>query len=110
MLQCHIDKVRVHLQVCQLKGSHLAEFNEQNHNDEVTLYQNTKYVSASKVIWRKWSFPIHERFHLVTSSENNQEFFFHPNNIQIVEENPRNVALMVERSICKKELPAYYIK
>ncbi|GFR01921.1 ATP-dependent DNA helicase, partial [Trichonephila clavata] len=104
------------------KGSDLAVFGVQNANDEVTSYQNGRYISTSEAIWRILSFSIHERFppvtHLDIHLENGQRIYFDPSNVRGVVENPRNTTLMAFFDLCQndefaasllyEEIPGYY--
>ncbi|GFQ85411.1 ATP-dependent DNA helicase [Trichonephila clavata] len=104
------------------KGSDLAVFGVQNANDEVTSYQNGRYISTSEAIWRILSFSIHERFpavtHLDIHLENGQREYFDPSNVRGVVENPRNTTLMAFFDLCQndefaasllyEEIPGYY--
>ncbi|GFV11084.1 ATP-dependent DNA helicase [Trichonephila clavipes] len=89
------------------KGSDLAVFGVQNANDEVTSYQNGRYISTSEAIWRMLSFLIHERFsavtHLVIHLENGQIIYFDPRNVRTVVENPRNTTFMAFFDLCHKD-------
>ncbi|GFT04160.1 ATP-dependent DNA helicase [Trichonephila clavipes] len=88
-------------------GSDLAVFGVQNANDEVTPYQNGRYISTSEAIWRMLSFSIHERFpavtHLDIHLENDQRVYFDPSNVRTVVENPRNTTLMAFFDMCHKD-------
>lgn len=104
------------------KGSDLAVFGIQNANDEVTSYQNGRYISTSEAVWRMLSFSIHERFpaviHLDIHLENGQRVYFDPSNARRVVENPRNTTLMAFFDLCNndefaasllyEEIPGYY--
>ncbi|GFR16178.1 ATP-dependent DNA helicase [Trichonephila clavata] len=89
------------------KGSDLAVFGVQNANDEITSYQNGRYISTSEAIWRILSFSIHERFpavtHLGIHLENGQRVYFDPSNVRGVVENPRNTTLMAFFDLCQKD-------
>ncbi|GFQ90386.1 ATP-dependent DNA helicase [Trichonephila clavata] len=104
------------------KGSDLVVFGVQNANDEVTSYQNGRYISTSEAIWHILSFSIHERFppvtHLDIHLENGQRIYFDRSNVRGVVENPRNTTLMAFFDLCQndefaasllyEEIPGYY--
>lgn len=104
------------------KGSDLAIFSVQNDKDEITSYQNGRYISTSEAVWRMLSFSIHERFppvtHLDVHLENGQRVYFDPSNIQEAMDNPKNTTLMAFFKLCQsdefattllyEEVPAYY--
>lgn len=65
------------------KGSDMASYavtNNEGGIDEITHYQNGRYVSCNEAIWRTFSFPIHERYptvqHLAVHLENGQRVYF----------------------------------
>ena len=51
-----------------------------NKNDEITLYQVSRYVSSNEAVWRIFGFSIHERYpaviHLAVHLENSQRVYF----------------------------------
>ncbi|XP_025203823.1 uncharacterized protein LOC112600734 [Melanaphis sacchari] len=71
------------------KGSDMAVFRVENtnvnappvnNNDEITLYQISRYISSNEAVWRIFSFPIHEWdpavIHLAIHLENGQRVIF----------------------------------
>ena len=64
------------------KGSDAAMFalQQQNVHDEVTNYQQGRYISSNEAFWRIFSFPIHERYpavqKLAVHLENGQRVYF----------------------------------
>ncbi|XP_069965797.1 uncharacterized protein [Bactrocera oleae] len=89
------------------KGSDLAIFSVQNDKDEITSYQNGRYISTSEAVWRMLSFSIHERFppvtHLDVHLENGQRVYIDPSNIQEAMDNPKNTTLMAFFKLCQSD-------
>jgi hypothetical protein len=71
------------------KGSDQAVFalhQSVNSRDEVSKFQNGRYISSNEAAWRIFSFPIHDRYppvcHLQVHLENRQRVYFNTDNIQ----------------------------
>ncbi|XP_055910681.1 uncharacterized protein LOC129945044 [Eupeodes corollae] len=93
-LFCKTCKAHINVELCSSvksikyickyvhKGSDKAIFAVQNvnDNDEITRYQMGRYISSNEVIWRIFTFPIHERdtavIHLAVHLENGQRVYF----------------------------------
>ncbi|GFY23468.1 uncharacterized protein LOC104236095 [Trichonephila clavipes] len=68
------------------KGSDAAMFavaNEMaNQLDEVTIYQQGKYIISSEAVWHLLNFPIHQRYptvvHLAVHLEGGQRVYYEP--------------------------------
>ena len=94
-----------------------------NEYDEVTRYQNSRYISSSEAVWRILSFPIHERhppvIHLLdVHLEGRQRVYFQTENICERLANPRQTTLLKFFRLCERdhfgkyllynEVPCYY--
>lgn len=44
------------------KGTDQATFALENRKDEVTIYENGRYISSSESVWRIFGFQIYEHF------------------------------------------------
>ncbi|GFW79935.1 helitron_like_N domain-containing protein [Trichonephila clavipes] len=97
-LLCRIFKAHINVEYCNsvksikyickyvTKGSDAAMFavaNEMlNRLDEVTTYQQGRYISSSEAVWRLLNFPIHQRYptvvHLAVHLEGGQRVYYEP--------------------------------
>ena len=97
-LLCRIFKAHINVEYCNsvksikyickyvTKGSDAAMFavaNEMpNRLDEVTNYQQGRYISSSEAVWRLLNFPIHQRYptvvHLAVHLEGGQRVYYKP--------------------------------
>ena len=110
------------------KGSDAAVFKlqgdqQENRLDEVTTYQQGRYISSSEAAWRIFTFPIHERYptvvHLAVHPENGQRIFFKPGQPIHETDNPPKTTLTEFFEICKTdplartllypEMPVYFV-
>lgn len=104
------------------KGTDQATFALENKNDEVTTYENGRYISSSEAVWRIFGFPIHEHFppviHLAVHLENGQRIYFNQENIIERFNNPPNTTLLAFFKLCQvdifaktliySDVPSYY--
>ena len=93
---------------------------EKNLKDEVSEYQNGRYISSSEAFWRVFGFPIHERYpaivQLAVHLPNGQRVVFREDNDQAM--SPRETTLTAFFKLCQEdefartrlyhEVPSYY--
>ena len=91
------------------KGNDAAAFalqnSQDNNRDEITMYQEGRYVSSSEACWRILDFPIHERYPSVTALachlENGQRVYFTSRNALDHAADPPRTTLIAFFDLCK---------
>lgn len=105
------------------KGTDQDTFALENKNDEVTTYENGRYISSSEAVWWIFCFPIHEHFppviHLAVHLENGQRTYFNQENITDRLNNSPNTTLLAFFKLCQvvfiaktliySDVPSYYV-
>ena len=77
-------------------------------NDEISEYQNGRYICSSEAVWRILGFPIHERYpsiqRLAVHLENGERVFYQPENAREVATNPpRKTTLTAFMDLCSAD-------
>ncbi|GFW94250.1 ATP-dependent DNA helicase [Trichonephila clavipes] len=123
-LLCRIFKAHINVEYCNsvksikcickyvTKGSDTAMFavaNEMlNRLDEVTTYQQGRYISSSEAVWRLLNFPIHQRYptvvHLAVHLEGGQRVYYEPGQPTAhLTDTPRKTTLTAFFDFCKTD-------
>ena len=75
--------------------------------DEVSQFQNGRYISTNEAIWRIFEFPIHTRYppveHLAVHLENGQRVYFSQSNIEDRATEPPRTTLTAFFDLCKQD-------
>ena len=92
----------------ETKGADAATFvllQDKNLKDEVSEYQNGRYISSSEAFWRVFGFPIHERYpaivQLAVHLPNGQRVVFREDKDQAM--SPRETTLTAFFKLCQED-------
>ena len=100
MLQ-YCNSVKPIKYVCKYvnKGSDAAMFALQQ-QDEVTQYQQGRYISSNEAFWRSFGFYIHQRHQLAVHLENAQIVYFNEQNATNLALTPNETTLTAFFKLC----------